>query len=76
MIVIPPIVELEDYFIKIAKANWTKYTYNNPNSDDEIKKNHNTLVICCDLDMAEEKVSIKLHYRFIRDILYCFVEEV
>ena len=76
MIVIPPAVELEDYFIKLAKATWTKYMYSDPDSEDELKKNHKTLVMSCELDIAEEKVSVKLHYRFIRDNLYCFIEEV
>jgi len=76
MIIIPPAVELEDYFLKLAKASWTKYMYSDPDGEDELKKKHKTLVISCDLDMADEKVAVKLHYRFIRDILYCFIEEV
>ena len=76
MIVIPPAAELEEYFTKLAKATWTKYTYNEPSGEDEIKKHHKTLVISCDLDMVEEKIPVKMHYRFIRDILYCFIEEV
>uniref|UniRef100_A0A6C0AP53 Uncharacterized protein n=1 Tax=viral metagenome TaxID=1070528 RepID=A0A6C0AP53_9ZZZZ len=76
MIVIPPAVELEEYFMRLAKATWTKYTYNEADGEDEIKKKHKTLVISCDLDMLEEKVAVKLHYRFIRDTLYCFIEEI
>lgn len=76
MIVIPPAIELEDYFTRLAKATWTKYTYNEPDGEDEIKKKYKTLVISCDLDMADEKVAVKLHYRFVRDDLYCFIEEV
>jgi hypothetical protein len=69
MIVIPPAVELEDYFTRLAKATWTKYTFNDPYGEDELKKKHKTLVMSCNLDM-------KLHYRFIREVLYCFIEEV
>jgi hypothetical protein len=76
MIVIPPAVELEDYFLKLAKATWTKYMYSDPDGEDELKKKHKTLVMSCDLDMVDEKVMVKLHYRFVRDILYCFIEEV
>ncbi len=76
MIVIPPAVELDEYFIKLAKATWTKYMYSDPDGEDELKKKHKTLVMSCELDMTEEKVSVKLHYRFVRDTLYCFIEEV
>jgi hypothetical protein len=76
MIVIPPAVELEDYFTRLAKATWTKYTFNDPYGEDELKKKHKTLVMSCNLDMTEEKVEVKLHYRFIREVLYCFIEEV
>lgn len=76
MIVIPPAIELEDYFTRLAKATWTKYTFNEPDGEDEIKKKHKTLVISCNLDITNEKVAVKLHYRFVRDDLYCFIEEV
>jgi hypothetical protein len=76
MIVIPPAVELEEYFLKLAKATWTKYMYSDPDGEDELKKKHKTLVMSCDLDMVDEKVVVKLHYRFVRDVLYCFIEEV
>ena len=76
MIVIPPAVELEEYFLKLAKATWTKYMYSDPDGEDELKKKHKTLVMSCDLDMVDEKVVVKLHYRFVRDVLYCFIEDV
>ena len=38
MIVIPPAVELEEYFLKLAKATWTKYMYSDPDGEDELKK--------------------------------------
>lgn len=76
MIVIPPAVELEEYFLKLAKATWTKYMYSDPDGEDELKKKHKTLVMSCDLEMLDEKVAVKLHYRFVRDVLYCFIEEV
>jgi hypothetical protein len=39
-------------------------------------ENGRTLVISCELDMEKEKVSVKLHYRYLRGYLYCFVEEL
>lgn len=75
MIVIPPTVEFEEYFTKFAKQAWTKYMLKEPDTEDEMKKYHKTLCVSCDMELQSQTVSVKLHYRFIRSTLYCFVEE-
>ena len=76
MIIIPPTVEFEEYFSNFAKQTWTKYMLKEPSVEDEIKRDHKTLCISCDMELQDEIVSVKLHYRFIRSTLYCFVEEI
>jgi flagellar biosynthesis regulator FlaF len=75
MIVIPPSADSEKYFIEFAKRVWSKQTFQNMETEDQMKKELKTLVISCDLEMEGKTVRIKLHYRFLRDSLYCFVEE-
>jgi hypothetical protein len=75
MIVISPTAESEKYFTELAKDTWTNYTLRDSEVEDNVE-NGRTLVISCELDMEKEKVSIKLHYRYLRGYLYCFVEEI
>ena len=75
MIVISPTADSEKYFTELAKDTWTNYTLRDSEVEDNVE-NGRTLVISCDLDMEKEKVSIKLHYRYHRGYLYCFVEEI
>jgi hypothetical protein len=75
MIVISPTAESEKYFTELAKDTWTNYTLRDSEVEDSVE-NGRTLVISCELDMEKEKVSIKLHYRYLRGYLYCFVEEI
>jgi hypothetical protein len=76
MIVIPPTDSSMKYFTGLAKDAWTNYTYREPNIEDELQKKGKTLIISCDIDEAEEKIPVKLHYRYLRGELYCFIEEV
>jgi hypothetical protein len=76
MIIIPPTVEFEEYFTKFAKLTWTKYMLKEPDKEDEMRREHKTLCVSCDMELQNQTVSVKLHYRFIRSVLYCFVEEV
>jgi len=75
MIVISPTAESEKYFTELAKDTWTNYTLRDSEIEDNVE-NGRTLVISCELDMEKEKVSVKLHYRYLRGYLYCFVEEL
>jgi len=75
MIVIAPTADSEKYFTQLAKDSWTNYTSRDPDVEDSVE-NGRTLVVSCDLDLENEKLSIKLHYRYLRGYLYCFVEEV
>ena len=75
MIVIPPSADSEKFFTNFAKSTWSKQTFKNMETEDQMKKELKTLVISCDLEIEGKTVGIKLHYRFVRDSLYCFVEE-
>ena len=76
MIVIPPTAKFEDYFTNMANRIWKKYITNEPDAVDGMKGEHKTLVISCDLNLEDGKSSVKLHFRFLREELYCFVEEI
>jgi len=76
MIVLAPTDTSEKYFLGLAKDAWTNYTYRDPDAEDALIKGRKTLVISCDIDEDEEKIPVKLHYRFLKGELYCFVEEV
>jgi hypothetical protein len=76
MIILAPTDSSEKYFIGMAKDAWTNYTYRDPDVEDSLIKGGKTLVISCDLHEGDEKIPVKLHYRFLRGELYCFVEEV
>jgi hypothetical protein len=75
MIILAPTDNSEKYFTGIVKDTWTNYTYRDPDVEDAVIKAGKTLVISCDLDEDGEKISVKLHYRYLRGELYCFVEE-
>jgi hypothetical protein len=76
MIILAPTDSSEKYFTGMAKDAWTNYTYRDPDVEDSLIKGGKTLVISCNLNEDEEVISVKLHYRFLRGELYCFVEEV
>ena len=76
MIVIPPTAQFEEYFIAFAKKTWTQYMDREPSSENDMQTKHKTLVVTCSMVVNEEQLSLKLHYRFIRSDLYCFVEEI
>jgi hypothetical protein len=75
MIILAPTDNSEKYFTGIVKDTWTNYTYRDPDVEDAVIKAGKTLVISCDLDEGRETISVKLHYRYLRGELYCFVEE-
>jgi len=75
MIVLAPTDSSEKYFTGLAKDAWTNYILRDTEVEDAITKNGKTLTISCEIDEGEEKVPVKLHYRFLRGTLYCFVEE-
>ena len=76
MIVIPPTDSCEKYFLGLAKDAWTNYTIRDPGVEDGLIKGCKTLVISCEIEEVSEKIPIKLHYRFLKGDLYCFVEEI
>lgn len=76
MIILAPTDSSEKYFIGLAKDAWTNYTLRDPDVEDSLIKAGKTLVISCELHEDEEDIPVKLHYRFLRGELYCFVEEV
>jgi hypothetical protein len=75
MIVIPPTDTSLKYFTTLAKDSWTNYTLRDPEVLEGLEKEGKTLIICCDLNEETEIIQIKLHYRFLKGVLYCFVEE-
>jgi len=75
MIVLAPTDSSEKYFTGLAKDAWTNYILRDTEVEDAITKNGKTLTISCEIDEGEEKVPVKLHYRFLRGTLYCFGEE-
>lgn len=76
MIVLAPTDTSEKYFTSLAKDAWTNYTLRDQDVEDALEKHGKTLTISCQLDEGEEKVPVKLHYRYLRGTLYCFVEEI
>ena len=76
MIVIPPAVEFEKYFTNLAKKTWTQYIDREPDTEIGMRKEYKTLTIVCEMTMDDSLLKVKLHYRFLRDTLYCFVEEI
>jgi hypothetical protein len=75
MIVIPPTDSSLKYFTTLAKDSWTNYTLRDLDIQDSLEKEGKTLIISCDLIEDKEVIQIKLHYRFLKGELYCFVEE-
>jgi len=75
MIVIPPSADSEQFFTNFAKATWSKQTLRNLEMEDEMKKESKTFVISCEMEIEGKPETVKLHYRFLRDSLYCFIEE-
>jgi hypothetical protein len=75
MIIIPPTDSSLKYFTTLAKNTWTNYTLRDSEVLDGLEKEGKTLVISCDLTEEKETIPIKLHYRFLKGELYCFVEE-
>jgi hypothetical protein len=76
MIILAPTDSSEKYFTSLAKDAWTNYTLRDPEVEDGVTKTGKTLIISCEIDEDEKKVPVKLHYRFLRGTLYCFVEEI
>lgn len=76
MIILAPTDNSESYFTGLVKDAWTNYTYRDPDVEDGLIKSGKTLVISCNLEEGEETIPVKLHYRFLRGELYCFIEEV
>lgn len=76
MIILAPTDASERYFTGLVKDAWTNYTYRDPDVEDGLIKAGKTLVISCDLHEGDEDIPVRLHYRFLKGELYCFVEEV
>jgi len=76
MIILAPTDSSEKYFTSLAKDAWTNYTMRDAEVEDEVTKVGKTLIISCEIDEDGKKVPVKLHYRFLRGTLYCFVEEI
>jgi hypothetical protein len=76
MIILAPTYSSEKYFTGLVKDAWTNYTYRDPDAEDSLIKQGKTLVISCNLHEDKQDVPVKLHYRYLRGELYCFVEEV
>lgn len=75
MIVISPTDTSLKYFTGLAKDVWTNYTLRDSEVQDGLEKEGKTLVLCCDVNEEDEIIPVKLHYRFLKGELYCFVEE-
>jgi len=76
MIILAPTDHSERYFTGLVKDAWTNYTYRDPDVEDSLIKGGKTLVISCSLHEDNEDIPVKLHYRFLKGELYCFIEEV
>ena len=76
MIIIAPTDNSEKYFAELAKNAWTNYNLRDPDVEDGLIKAGKTLLISCELNEGDEIVPIKLHYRYLKETIYCFVEEV
>lgn len=76
MIIIPPTDSSLNYFTTLAKDTWTNYTLRDSEILDGLEKEGKTLVVSCHLKEGEEVIPVKLHYRFLKGGLYCFVEEL
>jgi len=76
MIVISPTDESESYFTEFSTRVLKSYLEREPSTESNMKDDNKTLTISCDLEVDNGNVKIKLHYRYLKDVLYCFVEEV
>ena len=76
MILLAPTDNSEKYFRELAKDAWTNYTLRDQEVENSLIYQGKTLVISCEIDEGDTKIPVKLHYRYLRGELYCFVEEI
>jgi hypothetical protein len=76
MFVIPPSAAHEEYFRELAESTWTLSMKKHKKTCEDLKADAKTLVVTA-RGQEEDGTNLIffLHYRYFRDILYCFVEE-
>ena len=77
MIVIPPAAQHEAYFTGIAEDIWKTATTDKSELYKEMIQESKTLVISFNLNVGgDTKIGYNCHFRFFKDTLYCFIEEL
>jgi diadenosine tetraphosphate (Ap4A) HIT family hydrolase len=78
MLVIPPspLDGQVEYFNALAETTWEEVCKKNPEAEVSVKKEFQTLVITCKVEIENKMVSpFHLHYRYFKERLYCFIVE-
>lgn len=74
MIVIPPCKDHDEYFRELAESTWALLL--KKHNCEPLKAESKTLVVtACGQDEDGTRPTFKLHYRYSKEKLYCFVEE-
>jgi hypothetical protein len=76
MIVIPPSSDHLSYFTGLAANVWENSLRDKATMCDELRLENKTLIISCDINNDTHGIiEVKLHYRYVKKQLYCFIEE-
>jgi len=76
MIIIPPSPTHGEYFRELAESTWNLSIKKEPVICETLKNDAKTLVITASGQEEDGTIMLfKLHYRYYKEKLYCFVEE-
>ena len=76
MIVIPPSTKQEEFFRDLAENTWKISIRDQSEMCKQLISEHRTLVVYCDVELEPDIIEVvRLHYRYFKKTLYCFVEE-
>ena len=76
MIVIPPSSKHLKYFTGLAEDVWKNSVVEKGTACDELLSEDKTLVVNCNIENGDSSIlEVKLHFRYFKSELYCFIEE-
>ena len=76
MIVIPPSSIHLKYFTGLAEDVWKNSLIEKGNVCYELTSEDKTLVVNCNIENGDSSIlAVKLHFRYFKSELYCFIEE-
>ena len=77
MIVIPPSSIHLKYFTGLAEDVWKNSLIEKGTTCDELILEDKTLIVNCNIENGDSSIlGVKLHFRYFKCKLYCFIEEV